>query len=100
MAYSYDVFIQEQDTSQCDIAVEQTKVYYSQYAELEGKDHDELKRRVDVVSDHWRWLKRIVSRIDSQYKEISKQTEQFENSMRHIFKNVPAYVTYGKNFNL
>ena len=55
---------------------------YSQYSQLQGKDHDELRRRVDVVNDHWEWLKRIVNKYGNQHKEISKQTEEFENSMR------------------
>ena len=85
--YNIYVFIQEQDTSQCVIAVRQMKEHYSQYAMTEGRDHDELKRRVDVVSDHWGWLKRIVHKFENLYKEISKQTEEFEKSMRH-------YVTF------
>ena len=57
------------------------KDHYSQYARSEVKDYNELKRRIDVVNDHWGWLKRIVNKFENQYEGISKQIKEFENSM-------------------
>ena len=52
-----------------------------QYDQMVGGDHNELRRRVDIVIDHWGWLQRIVNKFKSQYKRISEQTQEFENSM-------------------
>ena len=52
---------------------------YSQYTQSQGMDHDELRRRVDVVNDHWSWLKRIVNKYDNQHKSIGSQTEKFDD---------------------
>ena len=57
------------------------KDHYSQYTQSGGNDYNELKKRVDIVNDHWRWLKRIINKFENQYEGISKQTKEFENSM-------------------
>jgi len=55
---------------------------YKQYQQSSpGKeDHDELKRRVDVVNEHWRWLERFKTRYQRQQETITTHLEQFDKS--------------------
>ena len=69
----------EEDISKCSRAVEQMKSDYGQYTQSQGKDHDELRRKVDVISDHWAWLKRIISKYENQHKSIGSQTDKFDD---------------------
>ena len=57
------------------------KDHCKQYDQVVGEDYDELRRRVDIVNDHWGWLQRIVNKFENQYKRISEQAQEFENSM-------------------
>jgi len=54
---------------------------YKQYQQSSPgkKDHDELKRRVDVVNEHWRWLKKTVDKYSSKNLAISEQTKKFDD---------------------
>ena len=69
----------EEDISKCSRDVKQMTDEYSAYSQAQGGDHDELRRRIDVVNDHWSWLKRIVNRYEHQHKPISSQTEKFDD---------------------
>ena len=70
--------------SKCGRAVEQMTDEYSQYTQSQHRDHDELRRRIDVVNDHWSWLKRIVNKYENQHKPISSQTDKFDNGKNSI----------------
>lgn len=71
--------------SKCGRAVEQMTDEYTQYAQSQGKDHDELRRRIDVISDHWLWLKRIVNKYEHQHKPINSQTVKFDDGKTSTF---------------
>ena len=75
----------EEDMSKCASAVQHMTDEYSQYAQSQGKDHDELRRRLDVVNDHWSWLKRIVNKYENQHKSINSQTEKFDDGKIFIY---------------
>ena len=66
---------------------------YSQYSQSQGKDHDELKRRVNVVNDHWEWLKRTVNKYENQHKMINSQTDKFDDGKRSHMGMVVMYVS-------
>ena len=54
---------------------------YKQYQQSlpEKKDHDELKRRVDVVNEHWTQLKKVKNKYKNHYETITDQVKKFEN---------------------
>ena len=62
--------------SKCYGALKLMKDDYSEYTHSQGRDHDELSRRLDVVNNHWMWLKRIVNRYENQHKSIASQTDK------------------------
>jgi len=72
----------EEEISRCASDVDQMVEEYKQYQQSsqEKKDHDELKRRVDVVNEHWRWLTRIKTKYQRQLEKISNQLEKFNES--------------------
>ena len=55
---------------------------YKQYQQSSPgkKDHDELKRRVDVVNEHWRWLEWVKIKYQRQKETINTYLEQFDKS--------------------
>ena len=69
--------------SKCYGALKLMKDDYSEYTHSQGRDHDELSRRLDVVNNHWMWLKRIVNRYENQHKSIASQTDKFDDGKLH-----------------
>ena len=53
---------------------------YKQYQQS-SQGNDELKRRVDVVNEHWKWLKKTVDKYASKNVAISEQTKKFDNGV-------------------
>jgi len=52
---------------------------YKQYQQS-SRDHDELKRRVDLVNEHWKWLIRVKKKYQQQKESINTQLEKFNES--------------------
>ena len=75
----------EEDISRCASDVDQMIEEYKQYQQS-SQDHDELKRRVDLVNEHWKWLKKTVDKYASKNVAISEQTKKFDNG-----KYLPVY---------
>ena len=71
------------------------KDHCKQYGQLVGEDYDELKRRVDIVNDHWGWLQRIVNKFDNQFKRIREQTQEFDHSKNfYVTMYMYGYLRY------
>lgn len=68
------------------------KDHCKQYGQSVGGDYDELRRRVDIVSDHWGWLQRIVNKFENQFKRIREQTQEFESSKRFYVNIMYMYI--------
>ncbi|XP_065889965.1 microtubule-actin cross-linking factor 1-like isoform X3 [Dysidea avara] len=74
----------EEDISRCASDVDKMVEEYKQYQQS-SQGNDELKRRVDVVNEHWKWLKKTVDKYASKNVAISEQTKKFDNEYQgHI----------------
>ena len=72
--------------SKCERAVKQMTDDYGHYSQSQGRDHDELQRRVDVVNNHWTWLKRIVNKYENQHRAIGSQTDRFDDGKNSMLE--------------